>query len=105
MDGGVGVVEGVGRAETGSLFWRWSQLVHTDTIIPPRNAWVPSVAAPTHLLAHKEAGSYGQPMSEVVYGVGEKVEIATDLHEGRGSQADPGGQGSAGPATCGERGP
>lgn len=41
-------------------------------------------------------------MSEVVYGVGQQVEIATDLHEGRGSQADLGGQGSAGPATCGE---
>lgn len=53
----------------------------------------------THLLAHKEAGSHSQPMSEVVYGVGQQVEIATDLGEGRESQAELGGQGWARPAT------
>lgn len=58
-----------------------------------------TASPPTHLLAHKEAGSDSQPMSEVIYGVGQQVEIATDLREGRGSQTDPGGQGSAGPAT------
>lgn len=65
------------RMET--YFWRQSQLVNTGTIIPTRNAWGTSVPTPTHLLAHKEAGSYSQPVSEVVYGVGQQVEIATDL--------------------------
>lgn len=40
-------------------------------------------------------------MSEVVYGVGQQVEIATDLGEGGESQAELGGQGWARPATQG----
>lgn len=27
--------------------------------------------SPTHLLAHKKAGSHSQPMREVVYGIGQ----------------------------------
>lgn len=48
----------------------------------------PTFPNPTHLLAHKEAGSHSKPMSEVVYGVGQEVKIATDLGEGRVSQAE-----------------
>lgn len=66
---------------------------HRYWVIPTRNAWAPSAPTPTHLLAHKEAGSHSQPMSEVVYGVGQQVEIATDLGEGRESQAKPNRQG------------
>lgn len=36
-------------------------------------------AARTCLLAHEEAGSHSQPVGKVVYGVGQQVEIATDL--------------------------
>lgn len=44
----------------------------------------------THLLAHKEAGGHGQPVGEVVYGVGQQVEVAADLgKEGQG-WAEPG---------------
>lgn len=91
------VMEGVGSTQAGGVFGRQSQLVNTGTITPTRNAWVPPVPAPpTHLLAHKEAGSDSQPMSEVIYGVGQQVEIATDLREGRGSQTDPGGRAQSG---------
>lgn len=51
---------------------------------------------PTHLLAHKETGSHSQSMSEVVYGVGQQVEIATDLGERRESQAELGRPGELG---------
>lgn len=51
---------------------------------------------PTHLLAHKEAGSHSQPVREVVYGVGQQVEIATDLGERRESRAELGRPGELG---------
>lgn len=52
-----------------------------------------SSTCPTpYLFAHKEAGSHSQPMSEVVYGVGQQVEIAADLGEGRESRAESGRQ-------------
>lgn len=62
---------------------------HRYRVIPTRNAWAPPALTATHLLAHKEAGSHSQPMSEVVYGIGQQVEIATDLSEGRESRVKP----------------
>lgn len=76
----------------GDLFWRQSPLVNAGTTLPSKEpgSHCPS---PTHLLAHKEAGSHSQPVGEVVYGVGQQVEIATDLGEGRESWVVPSRQG------------
>lgn len=80
--------EGAGRRLSGDTWSGGRATWSTQAPSLPPHGLGPSCPNPTHLLAHKEAGSHSQPMSEVVYGVGQQVEIATDLGVGRESRAE-----------------
>lgn len=36
-----------------------------------------------YLSANQEAGCHSQAMSEIIYGVGQKIEVSTDLQRGK----------------------